>query len=348
MKRAFFCSGLIAATVLLFLLAPQIDLSVSGWFYQPHHGFVLHDWAPVAFIYHVVPWITWAAILILALAGAWLFLMERPLWRFDRKALLFVALSVALGPGLLANTLLKDHWGRARPTQIEAFGGSRHFHASAVARGGVPAKLLFCFGSCCTRFLARRVRPLVAGRDGAVARDHGCAWVWRRGRARAGRPGRPFFVGCSVGRAAGIRHDRHFTLVDRREGCIGCSFGCPCYRLAGCSITSAWSRASGSKAAKFVTAGVATAILVMISMALVDRPVALYLHAQSPDLRALFALIGRLGEAWGWLVLFALAFVSLHWGGELRRLRALASAMRANSRDTSLFVRGDCGCGVGG
>ena len=102
-------------------------------------------------------------------------------------------------------------------------------------------------------------------------------------------------------------------------------------RLVGRGAASAWSRLSGSEAARFATAGVATAILVIFSMAFVDRPVALYLHGESPDLHALFALIGRLGEAWGWLVLFAFAFASLHWGGELPRLRGSAPAMRAFS-----------------
>ena len=152
MKRAFIYGGLITATVLLLLFVPQIDLSVSGWFYQPHHGFVLHDWAPVAFIYHAVPWITWAVLLILAVAAAWLFLMERPLWRFDRKALLFVILSVALGPGLLANTLLKDHWGRARPTQIEAFGGSSHFTPAPLPAAECPRNCSFVSGHAALGF----------------------------------------------------------------------------------------------------------------------------------------------------------------------------------------------------
>src|SRR5262249_4473180 len=49
------------------------------------------------------------------------------LWRLDRKALVFLVASMAAGPGLLANTILKDEWGRARPVQIEAFGGAHHF-----------------------------------------------------------------------------------------------------------------------------------------------------------------------------------------------------------------------------
>ncbi|HUC69896.1 MAG TPA: phosphatase PAP2 family protein, partial [Stellaceae bacterium] len=127
MKAVAAYAACVAAALALFLLLPQLDLWVSGLFYQPQHGFVLRDWAPVTFVYRAIPWITRGIVLVVAGAAAWLFLMERPFWRLDRKALLFVALSTAIGPGLIANTVLKDHWGRARPTQVEAFGGALHF-----------------------------------------------------------------------------------------------------------------------------------------------------------------------------------------------------------------------------
>ena len=44
-----------------------------------------------------------------------------------RKAALFLILSLALGPGLITNTLLKDHWGRARPMQVKEYGGSEEY-----------------------------------------------------------------------------------------------------------------------------------------------------------------------------------------------------------------------------
>src|SRR5271166_1122394 len=259
MKRAFFCSGLIAATVLLFLLAPEIDLSVSGWFYQPHHGFVLHDWAPVAFVYHVVPWITWATILILAFAGAWLFLMERPLWRFDRKALLFVALSVALGPGLLANTLLKDHWGRARPTQIEAFGGSRHFTPAPLPAAECPQNCSFVSGHAALGFSLvafALLLPAGAARWRAITAALGFGGVV--GLARVAQGGHflsdVLWAGLLVFGTTAILH---WWIVEKDA--LAAPLAVRAYRLAGCSITSAWSRASGSKAARFVTAGAATA-----------------------------------------------------------------------------------------
>ena len=79
------------------------------------------------------------------------------------------------------------------------------------------------------------------------------------------------------------------------------------------------------------SAVVATTIFVVVSIGSVDRPLALFLHARDADLRAAFDLIGRLGEAWGWLFSSALAFAGLHWGGELPRLRPIVVPMRALS-----------------
>lgn len=39
----------------------------------------------------------------------------------------FVVLTYALGPGLMADTLLKRFWGRARPADVAEFGGSLRF-----------------------------------------------------------------------------------------------------------------------------------------------------------------------------------------------------------------------------
>jgi membrane-associated phospholipid phosphatase len=55
------------------------------------------------------------------------------------------------------------------------------------------------------------------------------------------------------------------------------------------------------------------------------------LHARDSDLRSLFELIGRLGLTYGYLTVFGLAFVVLHWGGLLPRLRRFALPTRALS-----------------
>jgi len=50
----------------------------------------------------------------------------------SRNAFLFVALSYAVGPGLFVNGVLKEFSGRARPSQIEQFGGHALFTPAFV------------------------------------------------------------------------------------------------------------------------------------------------------------------------------------------------------------------------
>jgi lipid A 4'-phosphatase len=57
--------------------------------------------------------------LVLARARAWLGL-RRVQW-------LFLALCLSVGPGLVANVILKDNWGRARPKQLIEFGGTQRY-----------------------------------------------------------------------------------------------------------------------------------------------------------------------------------------------------------------------------
>jgi lipid A 4'-phosphatase len=53
------------------------------------------------------------------------------IWKKDlshlRKPSLFLILLLALGPGVLVNTILKDQWGRPRPNQVEEFGGKDQY-----------------------------------------------------------------------------------------------------------------------------------------------------------------------------------------------------------------------------
>ena len=284
MRGVAIYAGLLAATLAVFLLLPQIDLMVSGLFYAQGRGFVLADWPPVILVYRAVPWIAWGIVLVVAGAAIWLFLVGRPLWRFDRKALLFVAASTALGPGLLANTVLKDHWGRARPVQIEAFGGPHHFTpaplpAAECARNCsfVSGHAALAFSLVAFAFLLPRGPPRRRGIAAALA-------FGGDRRPRPYRPGRPFPVGCRLCRAARLRDHGAAPLVDRRSGRA---------RVAGAAASSmatirhagalAWRfacRSWASPAVRIGTAVAATALLVAISIEAVDRPLALFLHAQ--------------------------------------------------------------------
>ena len=65
-----------------------------------------------------------AGFLLLAIVAA---SQRRPVAGLDAKAWLFLFLGLLVGPGLVVNGILKDHWGRARPAEIIEFGGTAHF-----------------------------------------------------------------------------------------------------------------------------------------------------------------------------------------------------------------------------
>src|ERR1700728_370780 len=134
-------AGIVAAAALLFLLFPGVDLAASRLFYRPGAGFLLAQWPPAVLLHHAMPFLVAGILAVLVAGMARLLLLGRPLWRLDQKAIVFVVLSAALAPGLLANTVLKDHWGRARPSQVEESGGTRHFTPAPL-----PARE--CAGNC--------------------------------------------------------------------------------------------------------------------------------------------------------------------------------------------------------
>jgi membrane-associated PAP2 superfamily phosphatase len=48
-------------------------------------------------------------------------------WYRWRRAGAFLVLLLILGPGLLVNSVFKEHWGRPRPREIVEFGGKKQF-----------------------------------------------------------------------------------------------------------------------------------------------------------------------------------------------------------------------------
>jgi lipid A 4'-phosphatase len=125
-------AGVPVGWLILFLLFanamlafPQIDQAVSGLFYTDGIGFQAQGTVWEQVLYRSVP----VLMLLgnLALVGVWAINRwgrQRLLRLTGRKLALLLCL-LALLPGLLVNQVLKEHWGRARPVQVSAFGGDR-------------------------------------------------------------------------------------------------------------------------------------------------------------------------------------------------------------------------------
>ncbi len=123
--RALLVAAIVAAVV--FSVFPDIDLWMSGLFYQPADGFHLKDaWWAVA-IYESIP-----IIAITVGVGSLLLLIhnlvrKRQYGALSNRFLLFVLAALAIGPGLVVNAGFKDNWGRARPRDVTEFAGEKHF-----------------------------------------------------------------------------------------------------------------------------------------------------------------------------------------------------------------------------
>jgi lipid A 4'-phosphatase len=105
------------------VLWPGIDVATSALFYAPGSGFTHADWAPFRLLHASVP-----ALVVLTIVASLALLLVPA----QRRIALFMLIALALGPGLVVNTLFKDHWGRARPTQIAAFGGDKRMTPAFV------------------------------------------------------------------------------------------------------------------------------------------------------------------------------------------------------------------------
>ncbi|MFN4157915.1 MAG: phosphatase PAP2 family protein [Gemmobacter sp.] len=122
-------AGAMVLAALVFTLWPGIDLWVSGFFYGPD-GFAAARWGIVEGVRRLMWQVSEAAILV-ALLGLGLGLATgRPALWLPARLWGFVLAVYAVGPGVLVNLLLKEHWGRARPDTVEAFGGGLKFTAS--------------------------------------------------------------------------------------------------------------------------------------------------------------------------------------------------------------------------
>ena len=334
MKAVVVYIGMVAFMVAIFLLAPQADLATSGLFYKPERGFVLASWKPIVLLFHTIPWIAWGALILAAIGASWLLLLGRPLWQLDRKALIFLVASMVAGPGLLANTFFKDHWGRARPVQIEEFGGTHQFTPAPLLAAECNRNCAFVAGHAALAFslvsFAFLLPPGYSRRRGITAALGFGAFVGV-GRIAQGAHflSDVVYAGLLV---YGTTALLHWWIVGR-DGLAAPTLLRFYRSILGNAVAARVlvDRACGSPAIRLVWASAATTLLMVVSIIVADRPLALFFQTRDHDLRSLFDLTGRLGLTYGYLTVFGLAFIVLHWGGVLPRLQRLAQPLRALS-----------------
>lgn len=110
--------------MLPFAAYPAIDPLIAGLFFDGK------GWAgsPASDLLRFALW-RFSALVLLAAFVLWLtaLIRKRPALGGSARAWGLIVLTYALGPGLVADGLLKRFWGRARPADVTGFGGAADF-----------------------------------------------------------------------------------------------------------------------------------------------------------------------------------------------------------------------------
>lgn len=70
----------------------------------------------------------------------------------ESRTIIFITLSMALGPGLLVNVILKDNWHRPRPVHVKEFGGAMEFRPVGYRDGACEKNCSFVSGETSSAF----------------------------------------------------------------------------------------------------------------------------------------------------------------------------------------------------
>jgi len=306
-RGVFVYIALCATVAALFTLLPAIDLWSSGWFYRS--GFYLADEPVLRVIYRLVFIVTdflAVALPLIFVAALW---RRKKIFGLDYRAALFLIVALAVGPGIVVNSVLKDHWGRARPSQIEQFGGAKQFTPALEPTNQCDHNCSFPAGHPATGFYfvsfaflisaARARRRVMAGAIVAGGLI---------GLVRMAQGGHflsdVVFSGLIVFGVSWLLHD----LIVRRGGI---------------------SASSGGRRAALIA--VVAVIAILLCYALFDRSIAIALHQVDPRVNAVFEFITQFGLGKGYLIGGAVAFIGLYLGARRVRRPALAARLKMNA-----------------
>ena len=151
-KTAFRLGGGICLVLaFLFVAFPEIDIAVSRIFFNTDpevKGFFLKEDPALNFLFKAVDVIS-RGVLIIAIG----LLVLRSFQRHGRLlSTAIVAFSLIIGPAVVVNAVFKDHWDRARPRQIQEFGGEKIFSPAWVVSNQCDRNCSFTSGHAAAGF----------------------------------------------------------------------------------------------------------------------------------------------------------------------------------------------------
>src|SRR5215813_13970695 len=133
-----------AAVGLVFGIRPDLDLKLAALFFDPERGGFWRAYDPTYLrARDVAVWLTTLVAMPASIALALKFVRPRRPLLIPGRAIVLMLVTLALAPGVVANLVLKEHWGRRAPstwpssvaTNISVRGGTR----AAIVRRIAPS-----------------------------------------------------------------------------------------------------------------------------------------------------------------------------------------------------------------
>lgn len=117
----------VMAALCLLMFVPGLDRAFSGLFYVPGAGFIWARAPLFTFVREAAPTIILGTFVFFLLLWAAGLVFRQAFLGMTSPRIAFLATTLILGPALLVETVLKSHWGRARPNDTVLFGGEAAF-----------------------------------------------------------------------------------------------------------------------------------------------------------------------------------------------------------------------------
>ena len=131
----------------VFAVWPQLDIAISRYFFNESYRVFPVQYSLVA--RHLRDLFTYGIAALAApafIALAIKLVLPRRRMLISSRAALFLIATLALGPGLVTNVILKDNWGRPRPPEVTQFNGPEQFRPWWDPRGPCERNCSFVAG----------------------------------------------------------------------------------------------------------------------------------------------------------------------------------------------------------
>jgi membrane-associated PAP2 superfamily phosphatase len=139
-------AGLAALATLAMLMGLPLDLQIAQLFFDPASKRFLAAANPYVALLRDHGYVALVTCVSAVAAAVVTRMLRRPQRIAPGRVVLFLVSTLALGPGLLVNGVLKEHWHRPRPVQVTEFGGTHTYVEWWNPRGSCERNCSFVSG----------------------------------------------------------------------------------------------------------------------------------------------------------------------------------------------------------